>query len=106
MVRVGAPQRAQSNYAATKAAMLGMTRSLALEVGRFNIRVNSLLPGLVDTEMIGQIPERERMAIQKKIPLKRLCSVAEIGKLVRYLISEDASYITGQSFSIDGGLTA
>lgn len=96
----------QVNYAATKAAMIGMTKTLALEVGRFNIRVNSILPGLVETEMIRKIPEQELKNIKKGIPLRRLCGVAEIEKLVRYLVSSDASYITAQSLSIDGGLTA
>jgi 3-oxoacyl-[acyl-carrier protein] reductase len=95
----------QTNYGATKAAMLGMTRSLALETARFNIRVNCILPGLVETEMVEQIPEKDRLTLKKKIPLKRLCGVAEVGGLVKYLISDIASYITGQALSIDGGLT-
>ncbi|MFP5392106.1 MAG: 3-oxoacyl-ACP reductase FabG [Gammaproteobacteria bacterium] len=96
----------QTNYGATKAGMIGMSRSLALEVGRFNIRVNCLLPGLVDTEMIAAIPDKERAQIRKSIPLKRLCGVDELGRVVRFLISEDASYLTGQTISLDGGLTA
>lgn len=96
----------QSNYAATKAALLGMSRTLALEVARFNIRVNSILPGLVDTEMVGEIPENQRKSLERKIPLKRLCTVNEIGELVKFLISESASYMTGQTFGIDGGLSA
>lgn len=96
----------QCNYAATKAALVGMTRTLALEVARFNIRVNSILPGLVDTEMISAIPADERKSLQRSIPLRRLCTVAEIGELVKFLISDAASYMTGQQFGIDGGLSA
>lgn len=95
----------QCNYAATKAAMLGMSGVLALEVARFNIRVNSILPGMVDTEMVANIPEQELREIRKRIPLKRLCSVDEIAAMVKFLISAESSYITGQSFCIDGGLT-
>ena len=95
----------QCNYAATKAAMLGMSGVLALEVARFNIRVNSILPGMVDTEMVANIPEQELREIRKRIPLKRLCSVEEIAAMVKFLISAASSYITGQSFCIDGGLT-
>lgn len=95
----------QCNYAATKAAMLGMSSALALEVARFNIRVNSILPGMVDTEMVANIPEQELREIRKRIPLKRLCRVDEIAAMVKFLISAESSYITGQSFCIDGGLT-
>jgi 3-oxoacyl-[acyl-carrier protein] reductase len=95
----------QCNYAATKAGMLGMSRALALEVARFNIRVNSILPGLVDTEMIANMPEQELREMRKRIPLKRLCGVEEVSSMVQFLISPLSSYITGQAFCIDGGLT-
>jgi 3-oxoacyl-[acyl-carrier protein] reductase len=65
--------------------------------------VNAVLSGLVDTEMISKIPEKERRAVEKRIPLRRVYRVAEIGRFVKYPISDDASYITGQAFSIDGG---
>lgn len=96
----------QFNYAATKSAMLGMTRTLALEVARFNVRVNAILPGLVETEMLGRVPEQELKGLKRAVPLRRLCSVAEVSKLAAYLISDDAAYITGQAISIDGGMTA
>lgn len=96
----------QTNYSATKAAILGMTQSLALEVARFGVRVNAVLPGLVKTEMIDAIPEAKLKSMQQRIPMRRLCDVAEVGKLVRYLVSDDAAYITGQAISIDGGLSA
>lgn len=96
----------QFNYAATKSAMLGMTRTLALEVARFNVRVNSILPGLVETEMLSRVPEQELKGLKRAVPLRRLCSVQEVSKLAGYLISDDAAYITGQAISIDGGMTA
>ena len=96
----------QTNYAATKAGMLGVTRSLSLETARFNIRVNAILPGLVDTEMLSQMPERDRTNLARQVPLRRLCRVGEVAALTRFLLSEDAAYITGQAFAIDGGLTA
>jgi len=96
----------QVNYAATKAAMTGMTRSLAVEVARFNLRVNAIAPGLIETEMAEKIPDKERQKLERGIPLRRMGKVVEVYALVRYLLSEDAAYLTGQTIVIDGGLSA
>lgn len=95
----------QVNYAATKAAMIGMAKSMALELARFKIRVNVIAPGLIGTEMAEQIPEKERKELQRGIPLRRMGTVQEIAELARYLISDHAAYITGQTIVIDGGLS-
>ncbi len=97
--------KGQIGYAATKAAMLGITKSLSLEVARFNITVNAVAPGFIATEMVDQIPEKTRKNIKKEIPLKRMGEVDEVASLVRFLVSKEADYITGQTFVIDGGLT-
>lgn len=96
----------QANYAATKAAMTGMARTLALEVARFKVRVNAVAPGLIETEMAEAIPERQQRELAGGIPLRRMGRVDEVAKLVRYLVSDDAAYITGQTLVIDGGLSA
>ncbi len=96
----------QTNYSATKAALIGMTRSLALELARFNVRVNAIAPGFIATEMLQQIPEAQQASIRKSIPLRRLGSVEEVAALTRFLASKEGAYITGQTFVIDGGLTA
>jgi len=95
----------QTNYSASKAALIGMTKSLALELSRFNVRVNAVLPGFIATEMVGQIPEAQQSSIKKSIPMRRFGTVKEVASLCTYLASPDAAYITGQSFVIDGGLT-
>ncbi len=94
----------QTNYAATKAALVGMTRSLALEVARFNIRVNAIAPGFIATEMVDKIPERQQKQIKDAIPLRRFGTVEEVASLAGFLVSRQGAYITGQTFVIDGGL--
>lgn len=96
----------QVNYAATKGAMVGMARSMALEVARFKIRVNAIAPGLIATEMTENIPEKARNELQASIPLRRMGAVSEVVELARYLLSKPAAYITGQTIVIDGGLCA
>jgi 3-oxoacyl-[acyl-carrier protein] reductase len=96
----------QTNYAATKAAMLGIARSLALEVSRFNIRVNAIAPGFIETDMLGSFSEQQLAQIRKLVPLHRLGSAQEVAALVGFLISAGAAYITGQTFVVDGGLSA
>ncbi|TDB47469.1 3-oxoacyl-ACP reductase FabG [Photorhabdus luminescens] len=96
----------QVNYAATKAAMIGITRSLAVEVGRFNVRVNTVAPGLIDTEMLDHIPASHRKKLLSNIPLGRLGSVEDIALTINFLLSPGGRYITGQTFVIDGGMTA
>jgi len=94
----------QTNYSATKAGLVGMTRSLALEVARFNIRVNALAPGFIATEMVDKMPERQQRRLKDAIPLRRFGTVEEVAALAGFLVSPHGAYITGQTFVIDGGL--
>ena len=94
----------QVNYSSSKAALNGFTRSLAKEVGSRNITVNCIAPGFIDTDMTSYLNENEKMEILKKIPLNKFGKPEDISKLAMFLISDEASYITGQTISIDGGL--
>lgn len=96
----------QTNYSATKAALSGMTRSLAIELGRFNVRVNAIAPGYIGTEMIDQIPERQLKAITSTIPLRRVGTIAEVAGMAAFMLSDAGAYVTGQTFVVDGGLSA
>jgi 3-oxoacyl-[acyl-carrier protein] reductase len=91
----------QTNYSAAKAGLIGATRSLAREVARRNILVNAVAPGFIDTEMTRELPGKE---IKRLIPLGRMGTAAEVASMVRFLCSDDASYITGQVFSVNGGV--
>lgn len=96
----------QTAYAASKAALLGLGRSLAHELGRFGIRVNNLTPGLIDSEMLQEIPESKRKAMIQQIPLRRAGRAEEVANAAAFLIGDASGYITGQSLVIDGGMTA
>lgn len=96
----------QTNYSATKAALIGLTRSLALEVARFGVRVNAIAPGVVDTDMTRDMPEKAYAALCKSIPMRHAGTVDDIAAMAEYLIGEQARYITGQCFAVDGGMTA
>jgi 3-oxoacyl-[acyl-carrier protein] reductase len=96
----------QTNYSAAKAGLIGLTRSLALEVARFSIRVNAIAPGFIATEMVEQMPEAQKRKIEKLVPLRRLGEAREIAALAQFLVSDHAAYITGQTIVIDGGLTS
>ncbi len=96
----------QINYAAAKAATIAMTKTLARELGRFNIRVNSLAPGLIETDMTSQIDERSMRSMSKSIPLGRIGKVHEVALAVLFLLGDGGNYITGQTLVIDGGFTA
>jgi 3-oxoacyl-[acyl-carrier protein] reductase len=97
--------RGLAAYSATKAALDGMTRSLARELGNVNIRVNSIAPGYLETEMTGLLDEEERAQIIRRTPLGRLGNPADVAGLVCFLVSDAAGFITGQSIVVDGGIT-
>ena len=95
----------QVNYGAAKAGIIGITRTLAVELARFNIRVNAIAPGAIDTTMISSIPDQIREHFLGLIPLGRFGLPSEVGCLVTFLASPLASYITGAVVFIDGGFT-
>lgn len=95
----------QANYAASKAGVIGLTKTLALEWARFNIAVNCIAPGGVKTRMTATIPENVMANLIEHIPLKRMAEPDEIATVHAFLASEEASYITGQVIWVDGGVT-
>ncbi|MFJ2032598.1 beta-ketoacyl-ACP reductase [Streptosporangium sp. NPDC087985] len=94
----------QSNYAASKAGMIGFARSVARELGSRGITVNVVSPGFVETDMTAALDEAYQEQIRKNIPLGRYAHADEIARVVRFLASEDAAYITGAVIPVDGGL--
>ena len=96
-----AGNRGQVNYSASKAGIIGATKSLALELAKRGITVNCVAPGVIETDMTQDLPVDE---IKKIIPMKRFGSAKEVASLINFLMSEDASYITGQIISVNGGL--
>jgi 3-oxoacyl-[acyl-carrier protein] reductase len=94
----------QANYSASKAGIIGLTKALAKEVAPYNIRVNCVAPGFIETDMTGAMKEGARETSEKAIPLGRFGKVNEIAKVVSFLLSEKSSYITGQVIKVDGGL--
>ena len=102
---VGAAGNAgQTNYSAAKAGLLGFTKSLAREVGTRGITVNAVAPGFIDTDMTKALPDAQREALQKDIPLNRLGQPEEIAAAVAFLASPDAGYITGETLHVNGGM--
>ena len=95
----------QTNYAATKAGVIGMTQTWAKELGRKGVRVNAVAPGYTMTEMMETVPEKVLDSLKSKAPLQRLGSPADIAAAFAYLGSDDAAYVTGHVLSVDGGLT-
>ena len=94
----------QVNYSSSKSALNGFTKSLAKEIGSRNITVNSIAPGFIDTDMTSFLDDDAKNAIVKDIPLKRFGEASDVAELALFLASNEASYITGQTISIDGGL--
>jgi len=95
------PNRGQANYAAAKAGIIAASRSLASEVARFGVRVNVVAPGLIETDMIKDAPVDQ---IKQIIPMARLGKPQEVASVIRFLCSDDASYVTGQVIGINGGI--
>jgi 3-oxoacyl-[acyl-carrier protein] reductase len=102
---VGASGNAgQTNYAAAKAGMIGFTKSLAQEVGSRGITVNAVAPGFIDTDMTRELPDAQRQALLSAIPLGRLGQPEEIAAAVGFLASDAATYITGETIHVNGGM--
>jgi acetoacetyl-CoA reductase len=93
----------QANYVASKAGIIGLTKTLALEWARYNVTVNCVAPGFIDTDMLAKVPDNIREQIIGRIPMRRFGTSEEVAKLVRFLCTE-GSYITGQVVSVNGGL--
>ena len=94
----------QTNYSASKAGIIGFTKSLAKEVASRNILVNAVAPGFIDTDMTKVLSDSVKEGIHAQIPLRRMGTPREVAKVVKFLSSDDSSYITGQVINIDGGM--
>lgn len=94
----------QANYAAAKAGLIGFTKALAQEVGSREITVNAVAPGFIDTDMTKGLGDEQRSALLQRIPMQRLGTPEEIASIVVFLASPDASYITGQTLHVNGGM--
>jgi acetoacetyl-CoA reductase len=94
----------QANYAASKAALYGLTQSLALETARKGITVNCVAPGFIETEMVAKIPQPILDGIIEKVPMRRLGRPDEVARVVRFLLEDESSYITGAMYAVNGGL--
>ena len=94
----------QANYAAAKAGMIGLTKSLAREFAARSVTVNAIAPGFVETDMTAELSDNQREHLLEKIPLARLGQPEDIAKAVAFLVSDDAAYITGQALHVNGGM--
>ncbi len=95
---------AQANYCASKAGLMGMTRSNALELGRRNVTVNAVAPGFIETDMTAELPDKIREDMLARIPLGVFGQPADVAAAVAFLASEEAGYITGHELSVNGGM--
>ena len=96
----------QTNYAASKAGIIGFSKSLAKEVAAYNIRVNAVAPGFIETDMVKELSEAYMEQVMKQVPLGRMGRAEEVARTVKFLASDDSKYITGQTIVIDGGLSS
>ena len=96
---------AQANYAASKAGVIGFTKALAKEAGRFGVRANVVAPGLIDTDLTAKLSEQSRARLLAGVPLRRFGTSEEVADLVSFLLSERAGYLTGGVFEVHGGLS-
>jgi 3-oxoacyl-[acyl-carrier protein] reductase len=94
----------QTNYAASKAGMIGFTKSLARELGSRNIQVNAIAPGFIDTDMTAALTPEQKQKLEQNIPLKRTGKPEEIAGVARFLASPSSDYMTGQVLCVDGGM--
>src|SRR5699024_3252293 len=94
----------QANYVAAKAGVIGLTKSTAKELASRNIHVNALAPGFISTDMTDELTKEQKESMLSMIPLAKLGSAEDVAKTVRFLASDDANYITGQTIHIDGGM--
>jgi 3-oxoacyl-[acyl-carrier protein] reductase len=94
----------QSNYAASKAGIMGLTKSMAKELGSRNITVNAVAPGYITTDMTNELNDEVKEQLKSSIPLGRLGTPDDVANLVCFLASDEAGYITGQTFNVDGGM--
>lgn len=94
----------QSNYAASKAGIIGFTKSIAKELASRNITANAVAPGFIQTDMTNVLKDEIKEAIESTIPLKRLGTAEDVAKVVKFLASDDSNYITGQVINVDGGM--
>ncbi|MBR1397784.1 MAG: 3-oxoacyl-[Selenomonadaceae bacterium] len=95
----------QTNYAAAKAGVIGFTKSAAKELAARGINVNAVAPGFIDTDMTAVIPENIKEAMLKEIPLNRIGNTEDVANAVKFLVSDESSYITGQIIRVDGGMS-
>ena len=96
----------QANYSASKAGLIGMTKTFALEFARYNVRVNCIAPGFTETEMIKTIPDEVKNKIIERVPMRRFAQPEEIAHAYLFLAGDNAKFITGQTLFVDGGLTS
>ena len=96
----------QTNYCAAKSGIIGFTKSLAVETAKYGVKVNAIAPGYIDTDMTKDISVKKKDELYARIPMGRIGVVEDIAPLVRFLLSDESNYITGQVIAVDGGITA